>query len=66
MYYLIEVWTGSDCETSKALGCTHAKEIAQSIYEEEVATSEAAGLIPDITITIHQCIQVIPFIPKEK
>lgn len=64
MYYMIEIWTDGECETARALSRSQAQELCQGIYDEHHAVREAAGLVPDIALVIHQCVQVIEFKPK--
>jgi phosphodiesterase/alkaline phosphatase D-like protein len=64
MYYILEIWTNDECQTTKALHLRHAQEFAQEAYDEYMAIRTAAGLPTDISIVIHQCIQVIEFKPK--
>jgi hypothetical protein len=64
MYYLIEIDIKEELQFSKALTRKEAQEKANEIYEEYMANCEAGGIVPDIAIVIHQCIQVIEFKPK--
>lgn len=65
MYYLIEIWANGKCETAHALTKSRGKEIAEEFHKNYMAETTAAGLVQDIDIRIHQCVQLITFTPKD-